>query len=127
MKDPSQSGSLLKLLKVGSQQAFKIWQLNIPLKITSWILGALALILLLWACWKWSSVALITLGTIGTTVALLIAGAIFGKTVMGLVRYRDTLTDIAVGVAMSLVGWVLARIHLHVFDKWYLRTGRIKK
>ena len=126
MKNPSQSGHMLKLLKVGSQRAFKIWQLSIPLKITSWILGALALILLLWACWKWSSVALITLGTIGTTVALVIAGAIFGKTVMRLVRYRDTLTDIAIGVAMSLLGWVLARIHLHVFDKWYLHAGRIK-
>jgi predicted acylesterase/phospholipase RssA len=127
MKDPSQSGHLLKLLKVGSQRAFKIWQLNIPLKITGLALGALALILLLWACRKWSSVALITLGTIGTTVALVIAGAIFGKTVMHLVRYRDTLTDIAIGVGMSLVGWVLARIHLHVFDKWYLRAGKIEK
>jgi predicted acylesterase/phospholipase RssA len=126
MKEPSQSEHLLKLLKVGRQRAFKIWKLSIPLKITSWILGALALILLLWACWKWSSVALITLGTIGTTVALLIAGAIFGKTVMRLVRYRDTLTDIAIGVAMSLMGWLLARIHLHVFDKWYLRAGKIK-
>ena len=125
MKDPSQSGHLLNLLKVGSQRAFKIWKLSIPLKITSWILGALALILLLWACWKWSSVALLTLGTIGTTVALVIAGAIFGKTVMRLVRYRDTLTDIAIGVGMSLFGWILARIHLHVFDKWYLRAGKI--
>jgi hypothetical protein len=127
MKDPSQSGHLLKLLKVGSQRAFKIWKLSIPLKIAALVLGSLALILLLWACWKWSSVALITLGTIGTTVALLIAGAIFGKTVMRLVRYRDTLTNIAIGVAMSLLGWVLARIHLHVFDKWFLRAGKIKK
>jgi hypothetical protein len=126
MKDPSQSGRLLKLLKVGSQRAFKIWQLKTPLKITGLVLGALALVLLLWACWKWSSVALITLGTIGTTVALMIAGAIFGKTVMRLVRYRDTLTEIAIGVGMSLVGWILARIHLHVFDKWYLRAGKIK-
>jgi hypothetical protein len=117
----------LKLLKVGSQRAFKIWQLNTPLKITALVLGAFALILLLWACWKWSSVALITMGTIGTTIALVIAGAIFGKTVMRLVRYRDTLTDIAIGVGMSLVGWVLARIHLYVFDKWYLRAGRIEK
>jgi len=126
MEDASKSGRLLELLKVGSQQAFKIWRLSTPLKITAWVLGILALILMLRACWKWSSVALITLGTIGTTVAAVIGGAIFGKTVMGVVRYRDTLTEIATGVAMSAGGWILARIHLHVFDKWYLRAGRVK-
>ena len=105
----------------------KIWKLNTSLKVTGWVLGILALVLLLWACWTWSSVALITLGTIGTTVALVIVGAIFGKTVMRVVRYRDTLTEIATGVAMSLVGWILARIHLHVFDKWYLHAGRLRE
>ena len=127
MKEPSKSGHLLKLLNVGSQLAFKIWKLSTPLKVSAWVFGFLALIFLLWACWKWSSVALITLGSIGITAAVMIGGAIFGKTVMRLVRYRDTLTDIAIGVAMSLVGWILARIHLHVFDKWYLRAGRIKE
>jgi predicted acylesterase/phospholipase RssA len=127
MKDPAKFGSLLKLLKVGSQRAFKIWKLNTPLKITAWVLGIVALILLLVACWKWSSVALITLGTIGTIVAVTIAGAIVGKKVMRVVRYRDTLSEIAIGVGMSLVGWILARIHLHVFDKWYLRAGRVRR
>ena len=127
MKHPSGSARLLKLLNVCSQRAFKIWRLNTPLKITAWILGIAALIFLLWACWKWDSVALITLGTIGTTVAVLIAGAVVGKTVMRVVRYRDTLMEIAFGVAMSLLGWIFARIHLHIFDKWYLRAGRVRK
>jgi predicted acylesterase/phospholipase RssA len=127
MKYPPKSERLLKLLNVCSQQAFKIWRLSTPLKITGWVLGILALIFLLWACWKWDSVALITLGTIGTAVAAMIAGAFVGKTVMRVVRYRDTLAEIAFGVAMSLVGWILARIHLHIFDKWYLRAGRVKK
>jgi predicted acylesterase/phospholipase RssA len=127
MMEPSRSGWLLKLLNVSGQQAFKIWKLNTPLKVTGWVLGIVALVLLLWACWRWSSVALITLGTIGTTVAIVIAGAILGKTVMRVVRYRDTLTEIATGVAMSLVGWILARIHLHVFDKWYLHAGRLRE
>jgi predicted acylesterase/phospholipase RssA len=127
MKYPSKSDRILKLLGVGSQRAFKIWMLNLPLKITGWFLGILSLILLLWACWKWSSVALITLGTIGTTVSILIAGAFVGKKVMGVVRYRDTLAEITIGIGMALVGWIFARIHLHVFDKWYLRFGRMKE
>lgn len=126
MKYPFESEGILKLLGVGSQRAFKIWRLNLPLKITGWFLGILSLILLLWVCWKWSSVALITLGTIGTTVTMLIAGAFVGKKVMGVVRYRDTLTEIAIGIGMSLLGWIFARIHLHVFDRWYLRSGMMK-
>jgi len=127
MKDAPKSEPLLKLLKVGSQQAFKIWHLYKPLKIAAVIIAVLALVLLLWACWKWSSLALITLGTIGSTVAVLIAGGIFGKTVMRMVRYRETLTEIAIGVGMSLFGWIIARIHLHIFDRWYLRAGRVDK
>jgi predicted acylesterase/phospholipase RssA len=126
MQDRTKSQELMKLLKVGSQRAFKIWQLSLPLKIAGWILGAIALVALLWACWEWSSVALITLGTIGITVAVLILGAIFGKTVMQIVRYRETLTQIALGVVMALAGWILARIHLHIFDRLFLLKGRLK-
>jgi predicted acylesterase/phospholipase RssA len=126
MQDRSESKRLMKLVKVGRQRAFKVWKLSTPLKITAWILGALALAFFFWASWKWSSVALLTVGAIGTTVAALIAGAIVGKKIMRMVRYRDTLTEIAIGVSMSLLGWILARIHLHVFDKWYLRAGRVK-
>jgi hypothetical protein len=44
---------------------------------------------------------------------------------MRMVRYRDTLTEIAIGIAMSLLGWIVARIHLHIFDKWFLHIGRV--
>jgi len=125
MEDRPKSARLLKLVKIGSQRAFKVWKLSTPLKITSWILGVLALVFFFWACWQWSSVALLTVGAIGTTAAVLIAGAIVGKKVMGMVRYRDTLTEIAIGVAMSLLGWIVARIHLHVFDRWFLHAGRV--
>jgi predicted acylesterase/phospholipase RssA len=125
MADRPQSKRLLKLVKVGSQRAFKVWKLSTPLKITSWILGALTLVFFFWACWKWSSVALLTVGAIGTTAAALIAGAVVGKKVMRMVRYRDTLAEIAIGVAMSLLGWIVARIHLHLFDKWFLHIGRV--
>lgn len=125
MADRSKSKRLMKLVKVGSQRAFKVWKLSTPLKITAWILGVLALVFFFWACWKWSSVALLTVGAIGTAAAALIAGAIVGKKVMRIVRYRDTLSEIAIGIAMSLLGWIVARIHLHIFDKWFLHIGRV--
>ena len=126
MTDPTRSDSLAKLLDVSRQRALKIWLLSTPLKIAGIVLLIAALAGLLWACWKWSTVALVTLGTIGTTVAVLLAGAIVGKTVMRAVQYRETVIQIAIGVGMALLGWILARIHLHVFDRLYLRAGRVK-
>jgi hypothetical protein len=46
--------------------------------------------------------------------------------VVGVVRYRDTFTRILIGLAMSLFGWLVAGIHLAVFDPWFLRRGRVK-
>jgi len=126
MTDPTRSDRLAKLLGVSSKRALKIWLLSTPLKIAGIVLLVAALAGFLWACWKWSTVALVTLGTIGSTVTVLLAGAIVGKTVMRAVQYRETVIQIAIGVGMALLGWILARIHLHVFDKLYLHAGRVK-
>ena len=46
---------------------------------------------------------------------------------MRVIRWRDTLTYIAIGIGMSLAGFAVARLHLHVFDKIYLWYGRAGK
>jgi len=42
-------------------------------------------------------------------------------------RYRKTLQDVVIGVGMVTVGWLVARLHLHVFDRWFLRQGRLAR
>jgi predicted acylesterase/phospholipase RssA len=87
--------------------------------------------------------------TIATAIVFVIAGYILGsllalkimghkikdltvggrnlKDVLLLVRWRDTLERILIGVVMSLVGWIAARIHLHFFDKMFLRYGSLDR
>ena len=116
---------LERLLRAGSQSAFKIWMLQPPLRYAAIIVGVVLVCLAIWWSLAHWSMPLLTVGMIGTTVAVLIAGMIFGKNAVGVVRYRSTLRRIGIGLAMSSIGWLVAGLHLLIFDPWFLRRGRI--
>ena len=43
------------------------------------------------------------------------------------VRGLDWVRRVFVGIALALVGWILAMIQIHLLDKWFLRLGRHPK
>ena len=69
------------------------------------------------------------LWTIGLFVAGLVLGRLFGPRyadrIMKTVQWRDTLRNTAIGIVMATVGFLIARLHLHVFDRWFLYYGRV--
>jgi predicted acylesterase/phospholipase RssA len=122
---------LKKQLSVSDTLAFKIWKLSKPLKIASWVLMIAAIAFVIWACFHWGAktiVPQITLWGIGVFIAIIAAIAIVtylaSKILMRVVRLRETLVLIIVGVVACL-GWVVARLHLHIFDPMFLRQGSI--
>ncbi len=135
MKVPNEKYKyLVKLLGASNSLAFKIWKLSKPLKITAWILGLALLAFAVWAVIHWADrkiVPAITVGRIGISVLTIIAIALFtailGKWLMRIGRLRNTLMRIGIGISMSLVGFIIARIHLHVFDKFFLHYGSLDK
>jgi len=64
----------------------------------------------------------IAVGIIGALLS-----AVLGKWVMRIVRFRETVSKVLMGIIMSAFGFLLARLHLHVFDKLYLRFGRLER
>ena len=126
-KDPEESIKMLELLKVAGNTALKIWLLSKPLKIIGVIISLAAVTAFIVASYIWPSIPLVTLGMIGTTVFFFIIGLFVGKTILQIVNFRETLTQIAIGIGMSILGWAVARLHLHVFDKWFLRFGKMEK
>jgi predicted acylesterase/phospholipase RssA len=78
----------------------------------------------------------LTFGTVGLYVCAMVvpmvAGAVLGRLVgpryaagiLKTIRWRDTIRTVAKGVAMATVGFLIARIHLHVFDRLFLHRGR---
>jgi predicted acylesterase/phospholipase RssA len=124
---------LKKQLSVGNTIAFKIWKLSTPLKITSWMLAAAAIAFAVWACFHWASKVVIdpiTLWDIGAFIASTVAFAlltyVIGKKLMRIVRLRETLIRIAIGLGITLLGWAGAGIHLLFFDPLFLRGGSLK-
>jgi hypothetical protein len=70
-------------------------------------------------------------GAIVSFVAFLLVYAAVGKRwgleVMRVVRWQDTARNIAVGLGMALAGFLVARLHLHVFDRLYLWYGKLDR
>ncbi len=118
---------ILRILRVGKERACKVWSLWMPLRIARVILALAALAGLVWAFFRWRDVSLLTVEQIGAAAVGAVATAIFGKWVMRIARFRETINKILTGIGMSLLGFVLARLHLHVFDRIYLRLGRLKR
>jgi len=112
---------------VADQGAFKVWKLYPPLRILAWILVAVLGACAAWWLWEKRDEAVITYQTIGVSLLLLIASTVLGKSVMRIVRFRETVTKILFGIGMALIGFFVAKIHLAFFDKRFLKLGRIKR
>lgn len=123
----SSKSNFMRLLTVAASSAFKIWMLMRSLRITAVILGLVALALLFWFHKFWWAIQLLTLGTLAMMIVTLVVGKLFGPWVMKGVNYRKTLEEFAVGLGMSVLGFAAARLHLHVFDRWYLRWGKLDR
>lgn len=118
-----------ELLGTSNSIAFKIWKQSPPLKYTARLLGAVAAALIIWVFYSFSDLVIvkpITLGGLGRWILVLavtfIATYFFGWLVK-VVRWRESLYRIAFYIAMSIFGWIVARIHLHIFDKMFLKRG----
>jgi predicted acylesterase/phospholipase RssA len=135
MKVPNEKYKyLMKLLNASNSLAFKIWKLSKPLKIAAWVLGLGLLALAIWAGIRWADIKIfpiVTVKRIGivvlTIIVIALLTALLGKWLMRIGRLRNTLMRIGIGIAMSLLGFIIARIHLHIFDKIFLRYGSLEK
>jgi predicted acylesterase/phospholipase RssA len=134
-----QSGSavdhaeLLKHLRVGSKLALKVWSLHPALRWAG--LGSLLLLAagLIWAAWTWPTFPiwvnprnlLILAGVLALGFYYKPAGRAADLVVQG-INFRSTLRRMAVGLGMGTVGFLLARLHLLVFDRWFKALGRVE-
>src|SRR3989442_1156208 len=67
----------------------------------------------------------LTVGALLTTLTCAALGATGWAPLAKAVHYRKTLQSILLGFAMGSIGWLLARLHLYVFDRWFLHQGRL--
>ena len=117
---------LMRLLKIANGRAFKIWKLSRPLQALALILGLTLFALAVWLAFgHWHRPFSGTYGEVGLTLLIVLALIAALAIVVRLIRFRKTLTQMATGLVM-LPGSILGKLHLWIFDRWYLRLGTLE-
>lgn len=110
-----------RVLEVARQRALKVWSLSPSLRFAGHlVLVALLICLVWWAAsrfWEYAS----SLGG----VAVIVGGALLALFALLVVTKRKTLPQVVSGIWLVSVGWVMAGIHLLLFDPVYLAKGRL--
>lgn len=128
--DVAAKAALLEQLSVSGQLAFKVWRLHRGLQALAIVVGlGLLSALVYWIGETWTQQLLHWTPTVGQLV-LGVATFAIGLTgagwILKVLHYRKTLQQIAFGVGMATCGFLAARLHLHVFDRMFLRQGRVR-
>lgn len=118
---------ILKILKVGSQRAAKIWVLSKTLLSAGVVFVLFAIVVLTLLAIRFAETPLLTVEMFGYALAVIAGITLLSKTVLKTTWWRETLLRVAVGSVMGLVGWAIAMLHLYVFDRMFLRRGSIAR
>ena len=71
-------------------------------------------------------VAMLIIAALGKVLTTLF-GTFVSKHAIGLVRWKDTVRRIAVGLIVSTIGFVAATLHVYIFDKRFLSVSTLQK
>ena len=116
--------ALLELLEVGAGLAFKVWRLSRPLRALGIaVLAAAALAGLVFLIRQWSA-PVVAVRITGAAVVLAVLTYVFGPTVAWVAQTRDKVVETLGAAALAVVGWLVGRVHLGLFDRLFLRLGR---
>jgi len=141
IEEPGLAGDLLRLLEVGSMVAFKAWQLDPVLRWISYgmvtlLFTGLALMGVVHSeavivsarleAFASSSEWTLTWGGLLIFIVSLVLVPFGGMKYLKILRYNETLKRVVVGICVALGGWIIAAAHLGIFDKRFLKYGRIK-
>ncbi|MFP3646553.1 patatin-like phospholipase family protein [Paraburkholderia sp. SIMBA_054] len=129
LKDRRRDAPLVTQLKVANTLFFKVWMLMRQLQIIAGVFAIFTLVILLYFTYvNWDPsngtrfVKQLATG-VGFAALCLLGLGVLGK----VLNYRKTPTEILIGFGMATFGFLLARLHLHVFDKLFLWQGTMKR
>jgi predicted acylesterase/phospholipase RssA/tetratricopeptide (TPR) repeat protein len=124
---------LRQVLRVAAHRGFKIWSLDDRLSRISHLLLPAAIIALLAIIWL-SIAHLHVVQKLGVAAITIFAAMIVGGILLILwsialraLHIRKSAIQIALDLAMCTFGWIVASLHLWLFDPLYLAWGRVDK
>jgi hypothetical protein len=129
MSQPGEDSALSRQLRVSDQLFLRAWRLVPGLTVAGGAgLGLLAILIaaLAWRFWSVELVSL-TVGGVVTWAGGIVLSVMGLKWLLQVVRAQKTLQQILLGIGMTLAGALLARLHLHVFDRKFLTQARLSR
>jgi hypothetical protein len=124
--DAKQTDRMLTLLSVSNELAGKVWKQLTPLKVLAWVLRLGAIAGMVYALWATRDLTL-TLPRLGVVlfVALVLIGAKVALAQLDKRRlYHKRLGEMGLGFGITFAGWIVAGLHLLLFDRLFLRHGK---
>jgi hypothetical protein len=136
MREATGDDRLTAILRTASALPFKAWRLVPALRYSSMALGGIVVAGLVYVHLQWGPRTLdevvkmlpaAVLNRVGDVlfviVALVIAG-LLGSIIARALEMRNMVTRFLFGICAAAAGWLVALIHLSVFDRLYLDYGR---
>jgi predicted acylesterase/phospholipase RssA len=118
-------------LRIGSQLAFKVWAISWPLRLVAGLAVVGVFVAILFAAYSTYNLVLgsfiITTGDLLWGITLLALPAPCFTLVTRILGYRKTLREVLIGTGMATVGFIFARLHLHVFDPLFRLKGSLPR
>ena len=122
--DPQGRERMLTLLSVSNELALKVWKQLPPLKALAAGVGGAAIIGAGYALWKKRMVELPSLGVVSLVAIALLAGKGILAQLDKRRIYHKRLGEMGLGFAIAFVGWIVAGLHLLIFDRLFLDHGK---
>lgn len=121
---------LQRQLAVADKLFLKVWLLTRWLQLGAGLAVLTLFVLLGLGVWRsWGTELRVSVSVSSIVVA--IVGLVLSLAGLGIVskaiNYRKTVQDVLVAIGMMTVGFLVARVHLHVFDRIFLAQGRIAR
>jgi hypothetical protein len=125
MKQPVEGNPLAARLKVSDRLFGKVWLLLPWLKFAGLVVGAglIAGICVLLLQFRSTEVPLLSWSELIVWLIGIVAGMFVFERLSKVFNYRKTLDQILIGLGLAVAGSFLAKLHLYVFDKLFLRQG----
>lgn len=120
---------LERQLAIGSAAAFKVWHLVPALRVLGLaLLGTAGLGLIAWVWLNWNqSIDMGTWPVGGIVISLLLFLAGLLVPALKLLEPSKAMRSWLMRVLLALLGCLVANLHVHLFDRFYLRYGRMAR
>ena len=128
LRNPSaESERTEKLLDIGKNIAFKVWHQSPVLRSIAALLGLGAFLTLVYGAIFWEAGFEVSFSQIALSLLALILGLFGTGWIMRVFRFKSSLYQVLLSMGLCIGGAFLAWIHVGIFDRIFLRKGRIER